>query len=123
MQRIILVALTFFTPILAVAQTSGDGGCSQSLTNISGLFSFAACIISTSIIPLLVLVATVIFMWGIIKYVLSAPESTERSDGKKFISWGLISLFILVSVWGIIAVLGNTFGLTGGVLIPQLQAS
>jgi hypothetical protein len=61
------------------------------------------------IVPLFVSLAVVIFIYGVITTMLSDGE--KREDGKKFMFWGIIGLFVMVSVWGLVAILQKTFGL------------
>ena len=56
-------------------------------------------------LPVLVALALVLFMIGVVKYIYSEGE---REKGE-LMMWSLIALFVLVSVWGILRVLLNTF--------------
>jgi hypothetical protein len=76
------------------------------------------CVISIYIIPLLFSLAFVFFIYGIIKYVI-ASDSKLKEEGKKFIWWGLLGLFVMVTVWGIVQLASNTLGLEN--TVPQLQ--
>jgi hypothetical protein len=44
----------------------------------------------------------------------------KRKAGKSFMIWGLIALFVMVSIWGLVGVLSNTFGINK-TLLPQLS--
>ncbi|MGM0482457.1 MAG: hypothetical protein ACQEP6_01150 [Patescibacteria group bacterium] len=44
----------------------------------------------------------VFFLWGMAKFILRADSETEREKGKQVMIWGLIALFVMVTVWGII---------------------
>lgn len=90
-----------------------------SLTNIGNIFNFFSCTLVKSIVPLLFTLATVGFIWGIIQYFLNPDNEEKRKEGKNFMVWGLIALFVMVSMWGLVSVLSNTFQ-TGNVVIPQL---
>lgn len=64
--------------------------------------------------PLIVfgfVVALLYFFWGILKFVMNAGEVSGRDEGKQSILWGLIGMFIMVSVFGIIKIILNTFGI------------
>lgn len=76
------------------------------------------CVISTYLLPIIFSVAFLIFMYGVIKYVI-AGDVKDKEEGKKFLMWGLIGLFVMVSVWGIVALVSNTLGLEN--TVPQLQ--
>lgn len=63
-------------------------------------------------IPLLLTLATVVFLWGIVRFIYNAGNEKERENGRLFIIYGLIGLFVIVAMWGLVNVLLTTFGLT-----------
>jgi len=54
------------------------------------------------LIGLMSSVAVVVFIWGIISYIANADNEEARATGKKRIIWGLVGLFIMACVIGII---------------------
>ncbi len=67
------------------------------------------------VIPLLFALATVIFIWGVIQYVVGSQGSETRIEtGKKVMIWGIIGLAIMTSAWAIVAILCGTFVQWGG---------
>jgi hypothetical protein len=76
--------------------------------------------IATFIInPIIVLgfvVATIIFFIGIIKYIANADDSTKRKAGQDAILYGVVGLFIMFSVFGILNFILASFGIDRGVL-------
>ncbi len=70
--------------------------------------------------------AVVAFFWGIIQFIWSARQGAEGkgiSNGKTFMMWGLIGLFVMFSVWGIIKFAQGVFGIQGEntIIVPDLQ--
>lgn len=65
----------------------------------------------------------VVFMYGVFTLMFyggADPES--RSKGKKFMMWGIVSLFVMTSVWGLVNVLkSSVFGSTGALRGPQFK--
>ena len=60
------------------------------------------------IIYLLFAAATIMFVVGIIKYILSAsPQQVDQ--GKKTMLYGIIGLFVMASAYGIVKILCNFF--------------
>lgn len=55
----------------------------------------------------LIVLATVVFIWGVIEFIYGAQNETKRTDGKRHILWGIIGLSIIISVFGIMRVLLN----------------
>ncbi len=64
------------------------------------------------------LAAIVIFIWGVVQFIGNADNEEKRKKGREFMIWAVISLFMIVSVWGIVHILTNTFGVSFG--LPQL---
>lgn len=62
-------------------------------------------------IGLFITLAIVVFFWGLIKYLWSM-ESENAHEGLKQMFWGLIAIFVMVSIWGIIKLLQNTLKVT-----------
>lgn len=77
------------------------------------------CIIVVAIIPLIFALAFVFFLWGVFKFI-AASDSPKKEEGKKFIMAGLIGLFVMTSIWGIVQIFSTTLGVGGGV-VPLLQ--
>jgi len=61
------------------------------------------------LVVLLVALALVFFMWGVAKYILHAGDENKRAEGIKMMTYGIIGLFVIVSVWGLIRILQDTF--------------
>jgi drug/metabolite transporter (DMT)-like permease len=60
------------------------------------------------VIPVLITLAVVYFIWGVIQYLISGDEEKKKT-ASGMITRGLIGLLIIVSFWGIIKVVSNTF--------------
>ncbi|MBI3074670.1 MAG: hypothetical protein HYY92_00435 [Parcubacteria group bacterium] len=75
--------------------------------------------IFTPLVSLIIGLAFVTFLWGVYKYITVA--STEGKEGARMtIIYGLIGLFVMLSVWGLVKILTETFGVQN--VIPQLQS-
>jgi len=64
-----------------------------------------------SIIPLLIGIAVLVFLWGVIKYVIAGDDAESRKQGLGLMAYGILAIFVMVSVWGLVNVLINTFSL------------
>lgn len=97
---------------MAAAASTND------LTGIINLFID----IGLKIIPFLGVVAFLVFVWGVARFIKAAGNEKEIKDSKNLLIWGIIGLFVLVTIWGIISFLSNEFGFGGGnPAIPQVQ--
>ncbi len=100
------------TPVNPVSPTSPSTfsfTCDNSMNNLAELLSYATCLIGRGIIPLLFAVAIIAFIWGVIQYVINPASSTKREEGGKYMLWGIVALFVMISVWGLVGILTNTF--------------
>lgn len=52
-------------------------------------------------------IAGMFFIWGLIDYIRGAENEDKRTTGKRHVVWGVIGLFIMVCVWGIIQIIEN----------------
>lgn len=86
-------------------------GCSGNLCGLANTFLY---LINYVAVPVLFAIAFIVFLYGITKaYILSHGESKEVEEGHKLILWGIIGFVVMVSLWGMVNVVANTFGLTG----------
>lgn len=85
----------------------------QGLT-FAGLVNLILRQIIDPLIRILVALAIVYFIWGVVKYISHGGDENKRTEGYKTMIYGVIALFVIVSVWGLVAVLQNTvFGFSG----------
>ena len=73
------------------------------LETIGGLINLAT--------PIVVALALLYFFWGLAQYILNQGNEEKKKSGKEVMIWGILALFIMVSVWGIINVVRDTFDL------------
>lgn len=115
-----ILFISAILPVNAYAQANNQA-CSDNVENISDLLNLAGCIIRSALIPLLITLSVIIFIIGVIKYIAGADDSAKREDGRKFMLYGIIALFVMISIWGLVGILQGTFGLGNTILIPQMQ--
>ncbi len=104
-------------PLAASAQTvtpcTGVG-----LGTIPGIICRIGDILDT-VIPVLVVLGVVYFVWGVVTYVISSDEEAKKSGRDRMI-YGIIGLVVIVAMWGLVGILNNTFGLGAGTQAPVL---
>jgi hypothetical protein len=103
MKRFIIPAL-LFAPMMASAQTLGN--LETLLDSIGALVSLA--------LPILVAIALLGFFWGLAKFIFAAGNEESKADGKRIMIWGIIALFVMVSVWGIVNFIGEALSIDQG---------
>ena len=99
-KKIGLSGLLYFAPFFAFAQGTTD--VSDILGTVGGLLN--------AVIPLIIGLAFVVFLWGIYKYV-SAASGEGKEGARETIIYGIIGLFVMLAAWGLVNVLLNTFNL------------
>jgi hypothetical protein len=105
MKKFAYASLMFLFPIVTLAQTLNFNNL---MTPLAGLKS-----VMDKIIPLIIGAAVIVFLWGVLKYVLSgADDPDKRKEARGFMVWGIVALFVMVSVWGLVKILQTTTGIT-----------
>ena len=72
------------------------------------------------LITLLFVLATVVFIWGIIQYVIAQADEKKIGDAKRIMLWGIIVMFLMASAWGIVKVLCDFFGSCSYITFPTV---
>jgi len=81
---------------------------------ILDFFAFILRIINSVIVPLIFALAFLAFIWGIVQgFILNADNDEKRKEAKKFAIYGIVGFFLMLSVWGLVGMLTNTFGFAG----------
>jgi hypothetical protein len=65
-----------------------------------------------SALILLISLAVVWFIYNVIKYSMSSEED-GKEKAKSQMAWGVVAIAVIVSVWGLVALLQITFGVEG----------
>ena len=69
--------------------------------------------------PIVVGIALLAFFWGLATFIFSAGNDDAQKRGKTLMLWGVIALFIMVSIWGIVRFIGSALGISeGGAVTP-----
>lgn len=99
MKKLIAFVLAF-SPVLALAQTLNDiDTVAQKATNIGDL-----------IIKLAISLAVLWIIVSVVRYlIVGADNEEERAKGGKSILYGVIGLFVILSIWGLVFLLTNSF--------------
>jgi hypothetical protein len=107
MKKIIFYFLSIIIPIIIAIPVLAADQIKDFKTLVNTVFIGG---ILGPIVPLLIGLGVVVFIYGVL--ILMFSEGGEKKeDGKKFMLWGIIGIFVMVSVWGLVAVLTSTFNL------------
>lgn len=107
-----------FVPTLAqawsVSLIFGSGYSSSCTTDICNVASNIIYLINGVLVPVIFAVAFLVFLYGVASaYILSNGDPERVKSGHTLILWGIIGFVVMVSLWGLVNVVGNTFGLDG----------
>ncbi len=103
-------AAMFLLPAVAFAQ--------YSVQNSSGLFNAIQSILN-AVIPIIIALAVVYILWGIVQSFIKGSDE-ERKAGHMKILYGIIGLFVMISIWGLVNILVGTTGLNNQVPTNQI---
>ncbi len=61
--------------------------------------------------PIVAGLALLFFFWGLATFILAAGNEEAKERGRRIMIWGVVALFVMVTVWGLTTFLGNIFGI------------
>ena len=69
------------------------------------------------LIVLLFALATVLFGWGVVRYIMGSQGGSDATvtKAKDIMVWGIIGMFIMASAWGVVYLLCDFFGTCGNI--------
>lgn len=100
-----------------VNSTDGSaGGFTDLMLNI-GAF------INTYLIPFVLMIGFVVFVWGMFKYFIAgAADEEARGNGKSLMIYAVLAFVLILSFWGLINFLTSSVGLEGQTLLNTPSA-
>src|SRR3989344_630754 len=101
--------------LAALGDVGGNRGGSQS-TGFSNMQSSVATLtgVINQLIPFIISIGLLVFLIGVVQYVSAGGDEEKRTAARGMIIFGIIALFVMVSVWGFVNILGRTFFGTQG---------
>jgi len=72
------------------------------------------------VIPVLITLGVVYFVWGVVQYVIGGGEEA-KTKGRNTMVFGIIGLAIIIAMWGLTYAVARTFRLDGYVAPRQDQ--
>lgn len=108
-KKIVAGVSTFAVPALAFAQVN----------DINGVFRLAKGIMDT-LTGLFVGAAIVFFLWAMVKFMMSVGDSEARDEARSQMLYGVIAIFVMVSVWALVHILVTTLGGNNQVISPPV---
>ena len=95
----IIVSIATFLPAIAFAQPITDvNSLTYKLTNIGNTF-----------IQILIAFAVIWIIYNVVRFIMKSDAPEERSAIGQSILWSIVGLFVILSIWGLVRILTNTF--------------
>lgn len=103
--------LLVLTPVIAHGQL---GNVRQLIVDFKSIINL--------LIPVVAAIALLYFFWGLAKFILAAGDEEAREKGKQIMIWGIVALFCIVAVWGLVRWLATALGVstTETVTVPGI---
>jgi hypothetical protein len=114
LQKIYYPATAFayiILPLIAIAAPNVDA-LRGPIRDIGGVLN--------TVIGVLFVLATVIFLWGVIQFIASSGSEEGRKKAKGIMTWGIIGLAVMAAAWGVANILITFFGATTPPQTPTL---
>jgi hypothetical protein len=96
----LVVSVIMTLPGEVLAATAGDG-------TIGGLILTLKDSVVDKLVGILLTLAILAFFFGLVKYIWGAGQG--RDEGKAIMVWGVVAIFVMVSIWGLVNILQRTF--------------
>lgn len=93
---LVLAAAAFLPAVASAQQTSGFRNL---LVQAHGILD--------QLIPLVIGLAVLVFLWGVLQYVVS-KGADDKAMARSTMLYGILGLFVMVSVWGLVGLLSQT---------------
>ena len=105
----LIFASVFGVPIIAFAAPRTFGDLMNSIVNVTDI-----------VVPILITAALAAFLIGLVQTLFSAGDTKKYAEGGKIMGYGIISLFVIVAIWGLMAVAHQTiFGTEGNASVDS----
>lgn len=101
MKKIFALTIILLAPSLTFAATN---------MNLAGLVKSVIDYLNIGLVLLMAL-AVFMFIWYTIKYFIMEAGSDNRKEAWMYILYSIVGFFIILSFWGLVNILQNTFNL------------
>ena len=103
--------------MVAMPVFAATSSCGSSPTNFHDLLSCYIQFKMQTYVPFLIAIAVLVFLIGVVRFVGAGDNEELRKSGRDVMIFGIIVLFVMVSVWGIVGLVYSSF-LPGSVSLP-----
>jgi hypothetical protein len=126
-----VLPLFFITTYVAHAQLTPPSNTNQNSVNtaitnledknLQQLVVDTITITSRYVLQVLLALIVFVFLYGLMKFMFKGRESdTARAEGRQVMLWGIIGIFVITSIWGLVAVATSLIG-HDTIVVPQFK--
>jgi len=110
MKKIIASSIVLFSPLTAVFAQAAVTATPGSVSNVSNLATLLTNYFNLAV-QLMLAAAVVFVIWNGFKFSSAGGDEEKRKEGQNGIIYGVIGIAVMLSVWGLIALLTGSTGL------------
>ncbi len=114
MYSYLLTLLPAVIALLQPAVAAGQGGSIEDISDIVAAFDSLV----SNLIPLAASLALLAFFWGLAKYIFKAGDKEAKEEGQRIMIAGVVGLFLIAAIGGIIELLAASLDISTGTNIP-----
>ncbi len=112
--RTIIKKALYFAPFAPLVAFGAATNVATNITYFDTIVDSIGGIIST-LIPIVVALGILFFIWGLVQFIFASGDEAAKDEGKRKMIWGVVALFVIVSVWGLVALLNQLTGVNQGI--------
>lgn len=107
-----------FSASIAFAQTGGDAQAESIKGLVSNFIDIA-----NIVVQLMIVVAVIVFIWGLISFVFS-KGADKKADARHLMIYGVLGFAVIAGLWGLVTFVLNFFAIDGEaqINIPTLPS-
>src|SRR3989344_4866273 len=106
MKKVLIALGVLLTPVVTFAATPLVDNLTNVVKDLGGFVN--------ALIAFFIGIAVVVFIYGLIRFVVNQGDEEKRAAAKWYMIYSILAIFIMVSIFGIIRLLGNTLGINQG---------
>jgi hypothetical protein len=105
MKKTLFALGLFLAPVFAFAQQTNNLG----TRDAGGLVGLIGSLVA-GLIPIASMLVILFFFYGLALYILKAGDPEKAQEGKSIMIWGILALFVMTSIYGIVGFLQRSTG-------------
>ncbi|MEI8270304.1 MAG: hypothetical protein WCG45_02960 [bacterium] len=70
-------------------------------------------LIINPLIILLFALALAFFLYGVLEFIFNQENEEKKTSGKSHMIWGIVGIVVMMSVFSLLQIIMNTFGIEG----------